>query len=122
MQRGSSVYALLAHDSDLEHATFLPTRLSHTQVHVAALAIFLALAAQPLHRLDLLLLDDPAQSMDAERRRALATVLAQEESDRQVLVTTEDGAFGEQLRAAAQGPARIVQLGSWDSGGVRLDG
>ncbi len=122
MQRGASIYALLAHDSDLEHATFLPTRLSHTQIHVAALAIFLALAAQPLHRLDLLLLDDPAQSMDAERRRALATALAQEESDRQMLVTTEDGAFGEQLRTAAQGPARIVPLGSWDSGGVRLDG
>jgi DNA repair exonuclease SbcCD ATPase subunit len=122
MQRGASIYALLAHDSDLEHATFLPTRLSHTQIHIAALAIFLALAAQPLHRLDLLLLDDPAQSMDAERRQALATVLAQAAAARQVLVTTEDGAFGDQLLAAARGPARVLHLASWDSGGVRVDG
>ncbi|HEV7214259.1 MAG TPA: AAA family ATPase, partial [Chloroflexota bacterium] len=40
MQRGSSSYALLAHDAELQHATFLPTRLSHTQMHVAALAMF----------------------------------------------------------------------------------
>lgn len=119
-QRGSSVYVLLAHDRDLDHATFLPTRLSHTQIHVAALAVFFALARHPLHHLDLLLLDDPAQSMDTERRKALVTMLGQEARERQIIVTTEDAAFADTIAQAGEALHR-VQLAEWDSGGVQLE-
>lgn len=122
MQRGSSTYALLAHDADLEHATFLPTRLSHTQMHVAALAMFLALGQRRRHLLDVLLLDDPAQSMDADRKRALAAVLAAEAQDRQVIVTTEDLAFQRCLVPAASAVARVLHLGDWSRDGVQVEG
>lgn len=121
MQRGSSSYALLAHDAELQHATFLPTRLSHTQMHVAALAMFLALGQRRQHRLDVLVLDDPAQSMDAERKRALATVLAAEAQERQVIVTTEDVAFQRDLVSAAGASGRVLHLGDWSSAGVRIE-
>jgi exonuclease SbcC len=121
MQRGSSSYALLAHDAELQHATFLPTRLSHTQMHVAALAMFLALGQRRRHLLDVLLLDDPAQSMDVERQRALAAVLVAEAQQRQVIVTTEDAAFQRELAPAPSASARVLHLGDWSSAGVRVE-
>jgi exonuclease SbcC len=120
MQRGSNIYALLAHDPELQHATFLPTRLSHTQMHVAALAVFLALGRQPQHHLAFRLLDDPAQSMDAGRQQALAAVLAAEARQGQIIVTTEDEAFGGALDSAANGVCTLVRLAGWDASGLHV--
>lgn len=118
--RAGALYWLRAHTAEGEQATLLSTRFSTTQRLVAALSIFFTLAAALPHALDCLLLDDPAQSMDAGRQAALASLLAEEARTRQVLVATEDEGFRAALDQALDGRLTVLTLGEWGQAGVRL--
>jgi DNA repair exonuclease SbcCD ATPase subunit len=66
--------------------------LNHADINCAALSIFLALAgsAQISHRLGLVILDDPSQSLDKMCKQNLCKVLAGLCDSRQVIVATAD--------------------------------
>ncbi len=66
--------------------------LNHADINCAALSIFLALAgsAQISHRLGIVILDDPSQSLDKVCKKNLCTVLATLCDSRQVIVATAD--------------------------------
>ena len=72
--------------------------LNHADINCAALSIFLALAgsAQISHRLGIVILDDPSQSLDKACKKNLCTVLSRLCDSRQVIVATAD----EELRSA----------------------
>ena len=72
--------------------------LNHADINCSALSIFLALAgsAQISHRLGIVILDDPSQSLDKACKKNLCTVLARLCDSRQVIVATAD----EELRSA----------------------
>ena len=119
--RGNPLYRLLASDASEEHTGFLPTRFSRTQRHVAALATFLALARRLPHNLDLLLLDDPAQSMDLDHQQALAALLTEEAHRRQVVVATEDDRFAAVLvETAGKSNGQVIELGAWSAAGTTV--
>jgi DNA repair exonuclease SbcCD ATPase subunit len=71
--------------------------LNHADINCAALSIFLALAgsAQISHRLGIVILDDPSQSLDKACKKNLCMVLAGLCDSRQVIVATAD----EELRS-----------------------
>jgi DNA repair protein SbcC/Rad50 len=75
--------------------------LNHADINCAALSIFLALAgsAQISHRLGIVILDDPSQSLDKVCKKNLCTVLTGVCDSRQVIVATAD----EELRSAVSG-------------------
>jgi hypothetical protein len=66
--------------------------LNHADINCAALSIFLALAgnAQISHRLGIVILDDPSQSLDKICKQNLCTVLTRLCDSRQVIVATAD--------------------------------
>jgi exonuclease SbcC len=74
--------------------------LNHADINCAALSIFLALAgsAQISHRLGIVILDDPSQSLDKTCKKNLASVLAQLCASRQVIVATADTEFRCELK------------------------
>jgi DNA repair exonuclease SbcCD ATPase subunit len=75
--------------------------LNHADINCAALSIFLALAgsAQISHRLGIVILDDPSQSLDEACKKNLCTVLTGLCDSRQVIVATAD----EELKSAVFG-------------------
>jgi DNA repair protein SbcC/Rad50 len=78
--------------------------LNHADINCAALSIFLALAgsAQISHRLGIIILDDPSQSLDTTSKKNLCNVLAALCDLRQVILATAD----EELRTLAEGIAK----------------
>lgn len=74
--------------------------LNHADLNCAALSIFLALAGsdQISHRLGIVILDDPTQSLDLKSKRNLCAVLERLCGTRQVLVATADAEFRSEIR------------------------
>jgi exonuclease SbcC len=72
--------------------------LNHADINCAALSIFLALAgsAQISHRLGIVILDDPSQSLDKPCKKNLCAVLTGLCESRQVIIATAD----EELKSA----------------------
>jgi len=88
--------------------------LNHADINCAALSIFLSLAgsAQISHRLGLVMLDDPSQSLDATSKRNLCAVLADLCDSRQVIVATADSELrNEVLRMTKK--KKIYRLSGW---------
>lgn len=78
--------------SDKYGATKAIPILNHADINCAALSIFLALAgsAQISHRLGIIVLDDPSQSLDKGCKENLCTVLRGLCDSRQLIVATAD--------------------------------
>ncbi|MGB2678362.1 MAG: AAA family ATPase [Candidatus Acidiferrum sp.] len=74
--------------------------LNHADINCAALSIFLALAGscQISHRLGIVILDDPSQSLDSNSKKSLASVLATLCDSRQVIVATADAELRDEIR------------------------
>jgi exonuclease SbcC len=74
--------------------------LNHADINCAAVSIFLALAgsAQISHRLGIVILDDPSQSLDKTCKQNLCAVLAQLCDSRQVIVATADNELRSEVR------------------------
>jgi len=67
--------------------------LSDGQMTASALALFFALAESSQHGLDLLYVDDPTQNLDHPRKEAMAKVVADLATRRQIIVSTQDEDF-----------------------------
>jgi len=118
-KKGVYRYWIAARNPAGTHSTYIITRFSTSQRNVAAVAIFLAMAEHLQHNLNVLLMDDPTQSMDPEHRKAMARFLVEESKSKQVIVATEDPAFAEMI---VQSSGRLLhyQLRPWTTEGVAL--
>ena len=94
-----------AHDKSAREARLV---LSDGQLTAAALALFFALAESTSHLLDLLYVDDPTQNLDHTRKCAIAEVITDLASRRQVIVSTQDEDFVMLLRDAGFNDGAVV--------------
>ena len=118
-KKGVFRYWIAARNSAGTHSTYITTRFSTSQRNVVAVAIFLAMAEHLPHNLNVLMMDDPTQSMDPEHQRAMAQFLAEEGANRQVIVATEDPAFAKMIIQSSQNPLHC-QLESWATEGTTV--
>ncbi len=118
-----NVYRLRACDEEGAWRAGPATGLSggyETLLGVAALCALAEVEAD--HSLDLLVLDEPTQSLDPELARRLTETLALHLPAGRTVVTTADPAFAEALLARAQGRAQLVRLAPWTAAaGSRLE-
>jgi ABC-type lipoprotein export system ATPase subunit len=84
------IYSIKASSSDLTRSTYIPTRFSNTQMNVVALSIFLSNNLRMSGNLALIIMDDPAQSMDEEHRKALTRMIKTLATDKQIIIATQD--------------------------------
>ena len=73
--------------------------LSDGQLTAAAIGLFFALAESTTHGLDLLYVDDPTQNLDLRCKEAMAKVVVQIARERQVIVSTQDEDFVNNLES-----------------------
>jgi DNA repair exonuclease SbcCD ATPase subunit len=118
--KGTYLYWLVARDLSQDYQTYVPTRFSNTQLNIAALSIFFAIADRSSGGLDLLVLDDPTQSMDMIHKEALSRVLDVESSERQIFVASEDNEFRTALSNTLGERLTILELAPWDERGAQL--
>lgn len=118
-KKGIYRYWIAARNPAGTHSTYVITRFSTSQRNVAAVAIFLAMADYLPHNLDVLMIDDPTQSMDPEHRQAMAQFLAEKAKERQVVIATEDPAFAEMILQASEKPLHYA-LKPWTTEGVTV--
>lgn len=107
-----------AHTHDKQVETFVKTRFSHAQMSIAGLSIYLALVLGAPHRLEVIILDEPDQSLDLDHKENLAAILRDLQQHKQIIVSTQDEDFQrillEQL-VPPSGKSRIVyDLHDWD--------
>ena len=89
--------------------------LSDGQMTAAALALFFALAESSQHSLDVLYVDDPTQNLDHTRKRAMAKVIADIASRKQIVVSTQDEDFVTLLRDLDfDGGSVVHNIVAWD--------
>jgi len=89
--------------------------LSDGQMTAAALALFFALAESSQHSLDVLYVDDPTQNLDHKRKEAMAKVVAELSSHKQLVVSTQDEDFVTLLRDAGFDKDCVVHhITGWD--------
>lgn len=90
--------------------------LNHGDLNCAALSIFLAVAASADlgHRLGLVILDDPAQSLDSHHKRRLAEVFDSLAGKKQVVIGSQDSEFIELARETISKKKKLIRFRSWD--------
>lgn len=89
--------------------------LSDGQLTAAALALFYALAESGQHGLDLLYIDDPTQNLDHARKEAMAKVVVDLTTRKQIVVSTQDEDFVVLLRDAGFENGSVVHhIEEWD--------
>ena len=89
--------------------------LSDGQMTAAALALFFSLAESSQHSLDVLYIDDPTQNLDHRRKEAMAKVVADLSSRKQLVVSTQDEDFVTLLRDTGFDQHSVVHhITGWD--------
>ncbi len=89
--------------------------LSDGQLTAAAVGLFFALAESACHGLDLLYLDDPTQNLDRPCKEAMARVVAALARRKQVIVSTQDEDFVNDLLSEGFGESAVIHhLDKWD--------
>lgn len=101
---GTNIYRIRA-ASERGDNTFVRTVFSRAEMNVVALALFLTVADAGDQQLDITVLDDPSQSLDAGRKEVLAAILLAVAHQHQVIVATEDPSLLEQLARRDGGQA-----------------
>jgi exonuclease SbcC len=109
-------YWLRADSEVLQQHTYVRPKFSTAQLNLTAIAVFLSMAEAVARGLDLIVLDDPSQSLDKRSKAVLAKTIAHVSAKKQVIVTTQDGDFAEELRKASP-EAKVYEFKSWDEGG-----
>jgi len=99
-----------------EHETHVQTRFSNAQLNITAISIFISMCKHLSQQLGLVILDDPTQSMDQQHKIALAKILAEELSDKQVILATQDPEFQEQLIKFFT-PNKYLKIPEWNTEG-----
>jgi len=104
-----------------EHETHVQTRFSNAQLNATAIAIFAAMAKRLPHNLNLMVLDDPTQSFDEAHKEALASILAEETKETQLILATQDTGFEEQLSKRVQ-PRKLLRkrITEWTTKGLTM--
>lgn len=90
--------------------------LNQGDLNCAALSIFLAVAGSTglAHRLGLVILDDPGQSLDTHHKARLAEVLNSLCERKQLLIGSQDDEFIELARQAISKKKKLLRFTSWD--------
>lgn len=118
-KKGVYRYWIVARNTSRTHSTYITTRFSTSQRNVAAVAIFLAMADYLPHNLNVMMIDDPTQSLDPDHRKAMAQFFAEESAKKQAIIGTEDPVFADAILQASANPLHH-QLGPWTSQGITL--
>ena len=84
------IYSIKGLSSDLTQSTYIPTRFSNTQMNIVALSLFLSNNTKMAGNLALVIMDDPAQSMDRDHKEALAKTIRDLSMNRQMIIATQD--------------------------------
>jgi len=113
-RREKNIYWIKA--SGAEHETHVQTRFSNAQLNITAIAVFISMSERLSKNLNLIILDDPTQSMDAPHKTALAKMLAEQSKEKQIILATQDEEFEEQLVKLVQ-PNRHLKVRSWSTEG-----
>lgn len=92
-----NTFRIIAFSKDGQR-TFASSRLSTAQMNCVALSVYLSLAKVLPHNLGFVMLDDPSQNLDAEHKKALASVLKDLMPGTQLVVGTHDAEFDALLR------------------------
>jgi len=108
-------YIIRAFASTDGETTLASSRLSTAQMNCAALSIYLALASGLEHNLGFLLMDDPSQSLDAEHKRSLASLLFRTSQDVQVVIATHDEEFAAMLKSQWSGDSAAAYRLDWSA-------
>lgn len=89
--------------------------LSDGQMTAAALALFFALAESSQHSLDLLYVDDPTQNLDHPHKEAMAKVITDLATRKQIIVSTQDEDFVMLLRDTGfENSATVYNIIDWE--------
>ena len=91
------VYSVKALGVDQAYSTYIPTRFSHAQMNAAAISLFLSNNTKLAGEFPIVLMDDPAQSIDPEHKVALANVIGELSQKRQVVIATQDAELRDAL-------------------------
>ena len=113
-RRDKNIYWIKAKGT--EHETHVQTRFSNAQLNITAIAVFISMSKHLSKNLNLVILDDPTQSMDAPHKEALAKMLADESKEKQIILATQDQEFQEQLVKLVQ-PNKHLKVRSWGTEG-----
>ncbi|MDE3102493.1 MAG: hypothetical protein KGJ98_09675 [Chloroflexota bacterium] len=116
MRRNS--YAIRAYATSDGRETLASTRLSTAQMNGVALSIYLALTTALAHDLGFVILDDPSQSLDAEHKAALVSILAAMAPRTQLLLATQDTELQKLLRRELLGEGSRAYELQWSRAGV----
>ncbi len=116
MRRNS--YAIRAYATSDGRETLASTRLSTAQMNGVALSIYLALATALAHSLGFVILDDPSQSLDAEHKAALVSILAAMAPRTQLVLATQDTELQKLLRRDLLGEGSRAYELQWSRAGV----
>jgi DNA repair exonuclease SbcCD ATPase subunit len=71
------------------------------------------------HNLNVMMIDDPTQSMDPDHRKAMAQFFAEESAKKQAIIATEDPVFADAILQASANPLHHP-LRPWTSQGITL--
>jgi len=96
-EKGKYVYWIKAFSKDLADSTYISTRFSGAQMNAAAISVFLSMAEKLPHKLGLIVLDDPTQSMDPPHKQALAFIIAEHAREKQIILATPDDSLKTQV-------------------------
>lgn len=113
------VYSVKALGVDQAYSTYIPTRFSHAQMNAAAISLFLSNNTKLAEEFPIILMDDPAQSMDPEHKVALANIISELSQRRQVVVATQDADLRDALQKVCK-ELRSYYFGGWSQSGPSL--
>jgi exonuclease SbcC len=116
-RRGRNIYWIKARGA--EHETHVRTRFSNAQLNTTAIAVFISMSKRLSQNLNLVILDDPTQSMDQLHKKAMANILAEQSKDKQVIIATQDQEFQEQLVRLIQ-PNKHLKIIDWNIRGPTI--
>jgi exonuclease SbcC len=103
-----------------EESTYISTRFSNAQMNAVALALLLSNHSKPKVGLRTVILDDPSQSMDVERKRALASAISRLVPSCQLVLATHDHELKEALSQSIP-RLHILEFEGWTKEGPRLE-
>jgi len=116
-QRNKNIYWIKAKGADYE--THVRTRFSNTQLNATAIAIFNSVSKRLPHNLNLVIFDDPFQSMDQHRQNALIEKLTQDAKERQVIIATHNNVILKRLENSIS-PGETMKITGWSAQGPQI--
>ncbi len=119
-----NTYLIKARSAEEARDTYVSSRFSSGQLNCTALAIFLSLAEMSQNKIGFILLDDPSQSLDKEHVKGLSEVLAEFSESRQLIISTQDDNFYENLKSALSNNDTYNEITflPWTKNGCQLAG